>query len=165
MQLYKSNDHTAACQFSCQSKPGATSSEKSRSFSSFHRRSASVCSLSDRFSDRKDALVWESRSNPYIGYFLQHGPPGCTRSSFLLPVSGKRAHSGRHLRPPPAIKTSLSISTASGSSAVSSPSIRSVRFSNNVRRSSLVMTHWDGEQNGQEEEVLLSLTNRKKKVY
>lgn len=131
-----------------------------QSFRSFHRRSASVCSLNERFLHRKSALVRESRSNPYIGYFLRHEPDGrCSSPATLFEKRDSRDRA-RQLKPPPAIKTSFSMSTAS---AVSTPSTRSVRFSKTVHHSSIVMTHWDGDRK-EDEDVYLSIINRKRSL-
>lgn len=73
--------------------------------------------------------MMESKSNPYIGYFLLHDGT----------YSPKRT--ARYMRPPPVLKTMSSQSTA----APSRTDARSVRFSDTVRKSSLVATHWDGE--------------------
>ena len=117
---------------------------------SFLRRSASVCSLSERFSYRRDVLIQESRTNPYIGYFLRHDNPG----SFTLPSKSSalrpRRGSARFLRPVPAIKTACLSITSTLTTASPSPSgtprggkAKGVTFSNIVRRSSVVMTDWE----------------------
>lgn len=118
---------------------------------SFLRRSASLCSLHERFLHRRDVLIRESRHNPYIGYFLRHDRPG----SFTLPSKSKelrvRRGSARYLPPLPAIKTSSLVSscatTASPSpSGIPTRKTKGVTFSNTVRRSSLVMTDWGNER-------------------
>ena len=115
---------------------------------SFLRRSASVCSLSERFSHRRDLLVQESRHNPYIGYFLRHDCPGGfslpSKSTTLRPRRG----SARFIRPVPAIKTSSMASatttaTPSPSSTTTPRMKKGVTFSKTIRRSSLVMTDWE----------------------
>ncbi len=115
---------------------------------SFLRRSASVCSLSERFGHRRDLLVQESRHNPYIGYFLRHDCPGGfslpSKSAALRPRRG----SARFIRPVPAIKTS-SLASATTTATPSPSSIttprmkKGVTFSKTIRRSSLVMTDWE----------------------
>lgn len=104
---------------------------------SFLRRSASVCSLSDRFSYRREALVHESRRNPYIGYFIRHDKSLRARRS-----------SARFIRPIPAIKTTCLSATSALTTASPTPcgtpsgKRKGVTFSNTVRRSSVVMTDW-----------------------
>ena len=112
---------------------------------SFLRRSASVCSLSERFSYRRDLLLQESRHNPYIGYFLRHDQ----RGSFSLPSKSAglrpRRGSARFVRPVPAIKTgSLCSAVTTATPSPSTPRIKKgVTFSRTVRRSSVVMTDWE----------------------
>ena len=107
---------------------------------SFHRRSASVCAHGERFHHRSNELFHESRHNPYIGYFLRHDTPGGFSVSLKSPNT--RGGSARLSKPLPAIKTSLSIASTANPSP-STPN-RTVTFSNTVRRSSLVTSHWDG---------------------
>ena len=129
----------------------SSSTEGGVDVKSFLRRSASVCSLHERFLHRRDVLIRESRHNPYIGYFLRHDSPG----SFSLPSKSKelraRRGSARYLRPIPAIKTA-SLSASCATTATPSPSAtptrksKGVTFSNTVRRSSLVMTDWGNDR-------------------
>ena len=116
---------------------------------SFHRRSTSVCSFDERFAYRREALVRESRSNPYIGYFLRHD-----RQS----RDPRRISAARYLKPSSAMKAA-SVSSTATSSPAPTPST-TVRFSNTVRKSNLVMTHWDGESRRGESPLLPILTSR-----
>ena len=112
---------------------------------SFIHRSVSVCSFDERFTDRREQLLQESRSNPYIGYFLRHDS---------RPYSSRRA-SAEYLRPLPAIKY-----VSGQSMALPSPNMdeaRTVRFSNTVRESSIVSTQW-GCDSGKYRDPSLSIS-------
>jgi hypothetical protein len=100
---------------------------------SFLKRSESMCSMSERFSYRQDRLVNESRSNPYIGFFLRH----TKRSEDSKPRRSRRG-SARFCKPP-VLKSVIPTGSSTPSEVSPNGPKKKVQFNEVVRHASVII--------------------------